>query len=65
MQGANISQAQARRLLAQGYEIYLDPNTGAWIRTDEIDADTWTYNVFRTGYQREEMPATAVRITAI
>jgi len=60
MQGVNVSQARAYQM-SERFEIYLRPSGGFWIRTDNVDSETYTYHIYKTGDIIAEIPNDAFR----
>jgi len=59
MKGINVSQARAEELSAH-FETYHDPNTGFWIRTDNVSRTDFTYAIYKTGDVEQEIPSDAI-----
>lgn len=60
MSGVKVSQARANDLKAKGFEVYIDSETGFWVRTDNISRQDYTYKVYKTGDVEENIPNSAI-----
>jgi hypothetical protein len=61
MTGDSISQNKAAELADKGYEVYFRPNSGFWVRTDNLTPQRRTYKGYVTGEKATHLPVGAFR----
>jgi hypothetical protein len=61
MTGDSISQNKAAELATKGYEVYFRPNSGFWVRTDNLTPKQRTYKGYMTGEKATHLPVGAFR----
>ena len=63
MKGVNISQRRAEEL-EKDYSVYIDKETGFWVKTEGLSEANFRYHIYLTGDVEEEIPSTATPFTA-